>query len=127
MNYTIGDVVIRLKNAVLARRKQVFFPYAKTAKAIAKVLVKEKYITNVRDEEVKGRKMIVAEIVYVDRLPLFTDVKIISKPSLRVYGGTKEAVQKGLGMTVISTSKGIMTGREAAKKGIGGEILFKIW
>jgi len=127
MNYLVADVVIRLKNAVLARRKKVVFPYGKMTKAIADVLVREKYLFNIREEEVDGRKAIVGDIAYANRLPLFTDVKIISKPSLRVYAGSKNTLQKGLGMTVVSTNQGVMTGKEAMQKKIGGEVLFKIW
>lgn len=127
MNYLVADVVIRLKNAVLARRKKVIFPYAKMTTAISTVLAKEKYLLNVREEEVDGHKAVVADIAYSNRLPLFTDVKIISKPSLRVYASSKNTLQRGLGMTVVSTNQGVMTGKEAMQKGIGGEVLFKIW
>lgn len=127
MNYLVADVVIRLKNAVLARRRKVVFPYGRMTKAIAAVLVAEKYLSHVREEEVDGKKVIVADIAYANRLPLFTDVKIISKPSLRVYASSKNALQKGLGMTVVSTNQGVITGKEAVEKGIGGEVLFKIW
>lgn len=130
MKYTIGDFVIRLKNAVAARRKVVSAPHAKIIKNIANLLVKEGYLKNVKETIEDGKKIVTAEIVYDRKMPIFTDVKVISKPSLRAYS-TKiilENTQKrALGTLVVSTNQGLMIGKEALKKGLGGEILFEIW
>jgi len=129
MNYTVGDFVIQLKNAALTRKKELVTPYANIKKAIAKVLIKESFLDSVKEETVDGRKMIIVGLRYFRRKPALTDVKLISKPSLRVYVESKEIGRKqGRAETVIiSTNQGVITGREAMKKGVGGELLFKVW
>lgn len=130
MNYTIGDFVIRIKNAVMAKRKTVSLPYSKLCKAVGKVLVKEKFLTKIVEEEIDGKKKLIAEIRYDKRVATFTDVILISKPSLRVYAKATDQAKlkgRGLGKVIVSTNKGIMTGIEASKKGVGGELLFKVW
>jgi len=130
MNYTIGDFIIRIKNAVMANRKTVQLPYSKLCKAVAEVLVREKFLTSIKQTETDGKKMLFAELAYDRRIPAFTDVALISKPSLRVYARSSEQAKlkgRGLGKIIVSTSKGVMTGQEAVKQGIGGELLFKVW
>lgn len=129
MNHTVSDFIIRIKNACMAKRRTVVVPYSSVSKAIAQVLVKQRYITNVQEEEMDGKKFLVIKLAYLMRSPVLTNVTIISKPSLRVYKKTTQMrdVAKGQGITLISTSKGIMTEREAEKEGLGGELLFKIW
>lgn len=130
MNYTVGDFAIRIKNSVLARRRKVKFPYTKLTKNLAKLLSKERYLTNVKEEESDGKRILTAEITFQKRSAVFTDITIISKPSLRVYASKEELakkLQKGIGIMVVSTNSGLMTGKEAIKKGLGGEILFAIW
>lgn len=130
MNYTIGDFIIRIKNAVMANRKTVALPYSKLCKAVGQLLVKEKFLTQIKEEEVAGKKKLVAHIAYDKRIAVFTDVQLISKPSLRVYAkATEQAKLKGRGMgkIIVSTNKGIMTGGDAVMQGVGGELLFKVW
>lgn len=128
--YLVADFIIRLKNAALARRKTVELPYSKLNKAVADVLVKKHILESVKLTEKEGKKALTAEIVFDKRFASFSDVTVISKPSLRVYARGTDSVGlmgKGLGFTVVSTSRGVMTGKDAFKKGVGGEILFKIW
>jgi small subunit ribosomal protein S8 len=127
--YHTGDFIIRIKNAYRARRKQVEMPFSKNCKAIAQVLVKEGFLAKVETIEVEGRKTLVAHLRYENRKPVFHDVRMISKPSLRVYIGHNDITKdKDRALTaIVSTSSGIMTGKEAVKKGVGGELLFKIW
>lgn len=130
MNYQVADTIIRIKNAASAKRRKAFLPYSKMNKAIAKILVKEQFLSGITEEELDGRKVLVAAIAYDKRVPMLTDVAIVSKPSLRVYTKAKnlsKRIRRGLGVTVVSTSQGIMTEEQAAKKEIGGEMLFKIW
>lgn len=130
MNYLVADLIIRLKNAVMARRRTVELPYSKLNKAVTDVLVKKHILVSVKVEEKEGKKTLIAEIAFDKRFASFSDVEVISKPSLRVYArGNDEAglMGKGLGFTVVSTSHGVMTGKDAFKKGVGGEVLFKIW
>ena len=130
MTYLVADFIIRLKNAALARRREVELPYSKFNKAIGAVLVRQHMLGSVREESKDNKKILIATIIFEKRLAAFSDVTIISKPSLRVYARAADKVGiigRGLGTTVVSTNQGVMTGRDAVKKGIGGEILFKIW
>jgi len=129
MNYTIGDFVIQLKNAALARKKELYVPYSNTQKAIGKVLVKEGFLEDVKEEEIEGKKLLYVKLRYQRRRPTVTDITLISKPSLRVYIGSDEIAKKqGQAKTVVlSTNMGLITGRDAIKKKVGGELLFKIW
>lgn len=127
--YHIADFVIRLKNAAKARRKKVLAQNSNINKAIAKLLKTYGFLDDVKEETVNGKKMISVAIRYEQRNPVITDVKVVSKPSLRVYITAKavKEYRKGLAVTVISTNQGIMTSTDAQKKGIGGEVLFRIW
>ena len=129
MNYSIGDFIIRLKNAALARRQEVVMPYTRVNLAIGKVLVKEGFLTSIKTETRDGHKMLATSLRYERRRPVLSDVAVVSKPSLRKYVESKEILaHQGRSITaVLSTNQGIMTGREAHKKGVGGELLFKIW
>lgn len=127
--YHVADFVIRVKNASDAHRKEVVMPYSKITKAIAKLLVKEGFLADVRETEVDGKKMIACGVRYVRRKPVVSDVEIVSKPSLRQHLNHKElqAEQRKKSLVlVVSTSQGIMTAKDALKKGVGGELLFKI-
>lgn len=130
MNHRVSDLIIRIKNATRARRKEVVFDNLKINKAICKVLVTEGFLesfeTNVKDD----KKIIIAKIKYEKRIPNFTDVLVVSKPSLRKYARACEIPgiqRKGRHTIILSTNKGIMTGREALRRNMGGEILFRIW
>lgn len=130
MNHRVSDLIIRIKNAIRARRKEVALDNLKINKAICKVLVTEGFLESFDLETKEGRKVLVAKIKYEKRIPNFTDVLVVSKPSLRKYTAAIEIAglqRKGRHTIVLSTSKGIMTGREAIKKNIGGEVLFRIW
>ena len=130
MNYQIADFIIRIKNASMSRRKKVIMPYAKVIKEIGSVLVNAGFLESIKEEKVKEKKVLEVSIKYDKRIPVVSDVGIISKPSLRVYANAKDIPgiqKKGMTAIVISTSKGIMLGRDAYKKGIGGEVLFRIW
>ncbi len=130
MNYQIGDFIIRLKNASLARRRSVVVSYSNVTKAIADILVKEGYLKDVKKAEKDGKNVLIMTIRYEDRMPIFDQVLLFSKPSLRVYQGVKhlqKAQKRGLGIEIISTNQGIMTTKEAKKKGVGGELLFRVW
>lgn len=130
MNYIVSDIAIRIKNAVLAKRKRVVLPKCNMSQKIANVLIKGHFLTKIGEELVEEKKQLVADISYYNRMPVITDIKIVSKPSLRVYTNVSDLVKeqgKQLGMIVVSTSQGVMSGKEAIEKGIGGEMLFEIW
>lgn len=126
MSYQIGDFIIRIKNASLAKRRSVVLKYSKVNKVLADILVEERFLNSVKEEEKDGIKTLVASIRYQKRKPVLTDVLLVSKPSLRVHKKNKTVEKRGLGILVISTSQGIMTSKNAKKKGIGGELLFRV-
>lgn len=129
MNYTIGDFVIQLKNAALSRKKELVTPYANIKNAVGKVLIKAGFLDEVKQQTVEGRKMLVVSLRYSRRKPALTDVILVSKPSLRIYIEAKEIGKKQgrNAVAILSTNVGILTGKEAMKKKVGGELLFKIW
>lgn len=123
------DYIVAIKNAVLGKRRQVNLPFSNLNEEISKVLKKEGFLEDYKEEKEGNKKIISAKIMYNKRTPRFIDMFIISKPSLRKYIGAKnikDIEKRGKRTLVISTSQGVMTGKEAIKKGIGGEILFAI-
>ena len=130
MNYKIADFIIRIKNAASAKRHEVVLPYSNINEEIGKVLVKERFLEEIKEGEIDYKKVLIAKIAYEGRNPVLTDVSIESKPSLRVYSkksAINETGKRGLNTAILSTNKGVMTGKEAWKKGVGGELLFKVW
>ena len=129
---TIADALIRIKNGYMAHRNEVVLPYSKIVKAICEVLVKEGYVTELKEIEV-GRKTkfkgLQVTLVYDRRRPALSEVKRISKPGLRVYKGKTALpyVLNGIGIALISTPKGVMTDKQARKEGVGGEVLAYVW
>ncbi|MDP3941425.1 MAG: 30S ribosomal protein S8 [bacterium] len=126
--YTVADFVIQIKNAYMANRKTVTAPYANITKAIGQVLVKNQLLSDVKEEEIEGKRILVASLRYVRRKPAFTTVEVISKPSLRVHVDFQRlrTALRDDAVVVVSTSQGVMSGKEALKKHIGGEFLLKI-
>lgn len=130
VNHTVSDFIIRIKNAAKAKRKEIITPYNRISRDIAKVLVREGFLENVKEQVLDNKKVLDIKIKYNNRIPVITDTKIVSKPSSRTYSGSKNLVQnqrKGMYTIILSTNRGIMTGDEAQKKNLGGEVLFKIW
>ncbi|HYM65366.1 MAG TPA: 30S ribosomal protein S8 [Candidatus Sulfotelmatobacter sp.] len=130
MNHLVSDFLIRIKNSSFSKRKEVILPFSKVTREIGKVLVKEGFLENIKEAEIDGRKQLKGVIRYEKRIPVFTDVLIISKPSLRVYSSVKkipEIEKRGRRKIILSTNQGVMTSVDARKKGLGGEILFAIW
>lgn len=123
----VSDAIIRIKNAARARRRVTTISYSKMNKALLLILKNEGFLTDVKEELVDGKKQLIVQIRYEDRVPLMTDCEIISRPSLRKYTGAKNISQKKLGVTILTTNQGIMTLREAQKKGVGGEVLLRVW
>ncbi len=130
MNYNIADFIIRIKNAALAHRKQVILPYSKVTKAVGEILVKERFLSECKEEMIDGKKVLRAQIRYEKRMPVFTNIAVVSKPSLRIYTRLKALPKKsrqGRGISIVSTSQGVMTAFDAARKGVGGEVLLTLW
>ena len=126
--YTVGDFLIQIMNAYMAHKKEVSFPYAKIVVAIGKILTDEGYVRKAEITEVDGRKTVTVELLYKNKRPALREVRLVSKPSLHKYV-TKTNIKKiagNFGISVLSTSKGVMTGKEALKAGVGGELLCEI-
>ena len=130
MNHLVSDFLIRIKNSAFSKRKEVVLPFSNINREIGKVLVKEGFLESIKEVEKEGKKELKAVIRYEKRIPVLTDVLIMSKPSLRVYSSVKKIPEieiRGRRKIVTSTSQGVMTSVEARKKGLGGEVLFAIW
>jgi small subunit ribosomal protein S8 len=126
----IADMLTRIRNACLVRHTQVVMPSSKIKVAIAQILAAEGFVQgyNVTDEKPQPR--LVIGLKYTGRgKPVITGLERISKPGRRVYGGSKDIpwVRSGLGISIISTPQGLMTGRRARRNKIGGEILCNVW
>lgn len=124
---TIGDALIRIKNGYMVRKSEVSLRYSKLISEICKLFKKEGYIESYKVDE-KDREITVI-LKYNARVPSLTNVKRVSRPSLRIYKGAKSlpTVLNGLGIAVISTPQGLMTNKEARKQNLGGEVLALVW
>ena len=119
-----------MKNGSLAKKETVSIPYSKLKEAILGCLKKEGYILDFSKKVKKeGGNVLEVRLIYIDGKPKITEVDRVSKQSRRVYFGMKDihSVRNGSGLLVLSTPKGIMSGKEARKEQVGGEALFKIW
>lgn len=127
VNDPISDFLIRLKNASMARRDTVSLPFSKMKLAIAEILEREGYVAEV-DAQPKKYTLSV-KLSYKNGAPIITDLKRVSKPSRRLYMGAHEIrpVKRGHGLLVLSTPAGLLSGKEAKMKHVGGEPLFEIW
>ena len=131
MHDPIADMIVRIKNASDSRKKSVVFTYSKLKFAILDVLLKEGFIKSFSFGK-KGKKVIkFIEVVlaYQDKIPKINGVARVSKTSKRIYQKSKniQKVKNGIGSLILSTSKGIMTDKNAKVANLGGEALFKIW
>ena len=129
MGYQVSNFIIGIKNAAAARRKTAVLPYSKMNKNIGAILVKEGFLENIKEETTGSKKALVATLKYDRRIPVLSGVKIISKPSLRVYVPAKNIFKIASGRdskVILSTNKGIMTANKARKEKLGGEVLFSI-
>lgn len=130
MNDPIADMLTRIRNALVARHDSVTLPASNMKKAIAKILLDEGYIKSVDfiDDGLQGQIKITLKYVQ-GKQSVINGLKRISKPGLRVYARNDEIpkVLGGLGVAIISTSRGVLTDKEARKAGVGGEVLAYIW
>jgi len=123
------DILPKIKNAVRAQKEKIAVPSSNMDFAVLKVLEGAGYIKGVEKEMIGKRNMLVANLVYKDKQGVMSDFKVISKPSRHFYVDYRSVrpVRQGYGVGVLSTSKGIMTDRQAKKSKLGGEYLFEIW
>jgi len=128
MQDPISDMLTRLRNGAMSMQKEVAMPSSKMKEAIAKVLLEEGYVKDVIvDGDVKKTLKIVMK--YEQRRPIIENLERVSKPSCRLYCGCKDIplVKDGMGIAILSTPKGILSGVNAAKQNVGGEILCYVW
>ena len=130
INDPIADMLTRIRNGQVARHDSVTMPASNMKKAIAKILLDEGYIKSVDyiDDGLQGQIKVTLKYVQ-GKEPVIKGLKRISKPGLRVYARNDEIpkVRGGLGIAIVSTSKGVMTDKEARNAGVGGEVLAYIW
>jgi small subunit ribosomal protein S8 len=130
MTDPIADMLTRIRNALINRYGSVEIPTSKAKIEIARVLKKEGYISDYSVLEDGIKKVIKIELKYTpERESIITEIRRVSKPGYRVYVNKNEIprVKGGLGTSILSTSKGIMTGVQARRSGIGGELICTIW
>ena len=130
VNDPIADMLTRIRNAQIAKHDTVVIPASNMKKSIAKILLDEGYIKAFEVVEGNTQGIIRITLKYVDgRQKAITGLKRVSKPGLRVYAGAQELpkVLRGLGIAIISTSRGVMTDKKARELNVGGEVLAFVW
>ncbi|MBE6389687.1 MAG: 30S ribosomal protein S8 [Lentisphaerae bacterium] len=129
MQDPIADMLTRIRNAAAAGLEKVMIPLSKEKLAIAQVLKEEGYLTSVSVEGEGVKSQIVVVLKYAGVKPVIEGIERVSKSSCRVHCGSREIprVRNGLGIVVLSTPKGVMSGRKAARENVGGEILCRVW
>jgi small subunit ribosomal protein S8 len=125
----IADMLTRIRNAIMASHDSVLVPSSKMKLSIVKILKDEGFVDRYEVLKGKPQPMIKIQLKYTDERPAILGLERVSKPGLRVYVEGREIprVYGGLGIAILSTSKGIMTGQEAWKQHLGGEILCYVW
>jgi small subunit ribosomal protein S8 len=132
MNLTdpVADFLARIRNAIRARHQKLDVPASRLKTEIARILKEEGYIANYKATEEDGHKILRVYLKYTPaNEAVIRDLNRVSRPGCRVYVGRDEIrrVQGGLGISILTTPKGVMTGRQARREGVGGEILCEVW
>lgn len=130
INDSLSDMVVRIKNASAMHKKTVSMPYTKVLEAVAKVLLDEKYLSGIQVEgNTVTTKKLILTLSYKDDTAAISWVKRISKPGVRIHRQVNnfKPILSGLGIAILSTSKGIMSDRHAKINKIGGEVLLELW
>jgi small subunit ribosomal protein S8 len=126
----IADLLTRIRNGVRARHSRVDLPSSKLKVEIARILKDEGYLANFKVVEEKGKKTLRVFLRYTpDRRSVITDLRRVSRPGSRRYTGKSgiRPVVGGMGISILSTPRGVMTGQSARKEGVGGELLCEVW
>lgn len=129
MQDPISDMLTRLRNAQMAGKKSVEMPGSKLKAAVANVLKEEGYIASFEVDNSTAKPRLFIELKYFDGKPVIAEIERVSRPSLRRYAGKGELpqIRGGLGVAIVSTSRGVMTDRAARAAGVGGEILCTVF
>ncbi len=126
----IADFLTRIRNGIMAGHDAVVIPASRMKKNLAAILLQEGYIHGFKAVEHEGRNYLIVNLKYIKGgESVIHGLKRVSTPGLRVYAGVKEIPQVygGLGISILSTPKGLMTGKDAAKNNVGGEIIAHVW
>ncbi|SIS85704.1 30S ribosomal protein S8 [Neptunomonas antarctica] len=128
MQDTLADMCTRIRNGHMAEKTAVSMPSSKMKVSVAEVLKNEGYIADYAVEG-EAKPLLTIELKYFDGKPVIEDIKRVSRPGLRIYKATKQlpTIAAGLGVAIVSTSKGVMTDRAARAAGIGGEIICTVF
>jgi len=129
MTDPISDMLTRIRNSQAVSLETVIVPFSKIKFEVAKVLAKEGFISQAEAKGKKSKKIIEIVLKYEKNIPAITTIKRISKPGQRIYLKKNEvkSVREGYGISVISTSRGLMTDKEARKNGLGGEVICQVY
>lgn len=130
MTDPIADMLTRIRNAVAVSHETVLVPHSNMKEAIAKSLQHEDYISGYTIEKTDyGQPNIIIKLKYIGKQPTITKIERVSKPGLRTYSKKKhlKSVLSGHGVTILSTSHGVMTNKQAMKQNLGGEVLCRVW
>ncbi|WP_101760279.1 30S ribosomal protein S8 [Oceanicoccus sp. KOV_DT_Chl] len=129
MQDPVADMLTRIRNAQMAGKATVVMPASKLKSSLATVLQDEGFIAGFHNESVDGKPSLVIELKYYQGKPVIVEIDRISRPGLRSYAGKNDLpkVRGGLGVAIVSTSKGVMTDRAARAAGIGGEVLCTVF
>lgn len=125
----IADMLTRIRNAILVRKFEVHLPHSNAKEAVARLLEDNDFISDVKVEEAPVGKTLVLTINAPDENARITEITRLSKPGRRQYAAAGEipVIKSGRGLVVVSTSKGVMTGADARKAGVGGELICKVY
>lgn len=128
MTDPIADMFTQIRNASLARKETVEIPFSRLKFEIGKILQKQGFVKSIELRGRKARKDIEIILRYEDKMPVIAEIKRVSKPGQRIYssGDALKRVKGGMGIAIISTSKGLMTDKEARRQNIGGEIIGQV-
>lgn len=130
MTDPISSLLTQLRNAARAKHTRTDVPASKLKVELARILKEEGYVSSFKVVEEKGRRVLRITLKYTpDKRPVITDLRRVSRPGSRVYAGRNDIrpVVGGLGISILTTPRGLMTGRAARKAGVGGEILCEVW
>ena len=129
-SYLLGDVVAAVNNARAVRKASVTVPHSEFVAGIFEILTREGYFTQLTVEDIgNNKKTVTIGLKYIGKKDAISEFTILSRPSRRAYVAKEDVKQviRGKGLSVVSTSKGLLTDKEARKAGVGGELLVKVW
>ena len=128
MSDPIADMLTRIRNGQTANKSNVSFPASKLKKSVLEVLVGEGYVAGFSDGQADGKPSITVELKYYQGKPVISKIKRVSRPGLRIFRGKDEMpeVLGGLGVAIVSTSQGVMSGTAAKAAGFGGEVICSV-